>query len=257
MEKQPKPNVLILISDKTPQPQAEGLPLRIKNVNAKKLEQFNLNPIFAASHMPQEEQDRLYNLASGILIPGGSDVDPQFYGGERNGPFMTIDKDLDMMQLRVVKKTLEDKKPLLGICRGAQILAVACGGKLIPHLPDVTEEKHGVSIDVHDSVYPSSVFHDIYIKPNTKADTIFPQKTVNVPSRHHQAIDAQNPGDLIISGVSPSGIAEVVEHPDSPFHIGLQTHPELVDHMDYVFVAFAKAITVYENSQLLPLPDAA
>jgi putative glutamine amidotransferase len=246
MEKQPRPKVLILISDHNPRPELKELPQQIKSKNAEKLKQFGLIPIFAASHMSIDEQDHLYSQASGILLPGGTDVDPAQYGETPKGPMMVVDQPLDAMQIRLTKKTLEDKKPLLGICRGAQILAVACGGKLIQHLPDVTEEKHGVSIDAHDTEYPSSVYHEIQIKSGTKAAHIFPLENVSVPSRHHQAIDHNHTGSLTVSAMSPGGIVEMVEHPDQPFHIGIQSHPELVDTMDFLFTAFANAVNSYE-----------
>lgn len=251
MERQP--NVLIALSSASAE--GDGLSPFVKNKNVEKLLPHGISPTFATNKMSNKEQDKLYEAASGVLIPGGVDVNPAHYGETPHPILMAIDHELDELQLRLIKKTLDDKKPLLGICRGAQILAVACGGKLIQHLPDVTEEKHGISIDLHDDVYPSSIVHDVIIYKHTKAYEIFKTDRLNVPSRHHQAI--KHPGTLIISGVSPEGIAEMVEHPSLPFHVGLQTHPELVDTMDSVFAAFAKAVQTYASYSKPAIADAA
>lgn len=214
--------------------------LKTKSKNAAKLRQVNLSPLFITNKMDEATQDKLYEMASGLLLPGGGDIHPSFYGEDPHPMIKNVDKELDAMQLRLTQKTIQDKKPLLGICRGAQVLAVALKGKLIQHLPDITEEKHGVSIEQNDPVYPSSIFHDVHIKPSTKAFEIFQSDKISVPSRHHQSVG--DPGELIISGHSPEGMPEIIEHPSLPFHFGLQTHPELVNNFDAVFEAFGKAV---------------
>lgn len=212
--------------------------------NAEKLKELHINPILITKNISTEEQDILYEQASGILLPGGLDVDPLVYHQVRHPSVQLTDATLDTLSLRFIYRALADNKPVLGVCRGAQLMALASGGTLIQHLPDVTEEEHGVSIEKRDTVYPSSIFHDVLIKPQTKTHEIFKTAKLNVPSRHHQAVD--NPGELIVSGRSPSGIVEIVEHPDQQFHIGLQTHPELVNNLDAIFIAYKHAVEIYQ-----------
>jgi len=241
MEKRDK----ILIPVKDPLPNGEDtLTVAGQIKNAEKLTEVGLTPIFVSADMSRWRQYRQYRKASGILIPGGADIHPSFYKEKPLPTTTRMDKKFDEMEIRLTKKALKDKKPILGICRGAQLLAVATGGSLFQHIPDITTEKHGVSIDKHDDVYPSSIFHDIIVKPGTKAHTIFKAGRLYVPSRHHQAIKA--PGKLVISGVSPEGIVEIIEHPTLPFTIGMQIHAELVDDLDPLYTAFASAVKQYQ-----------
>jgi len=219
----------------------------ISELDLKKLSEVHLIPLLVSGAMSIEAQDALYDLADGVYFAGGMDVNPTLYGQDPHPTTKSSDDKRDALELRILRKTLQDGKPFLGICRGSQMLAVAAGGTLIKHIPDITDEAHGVSIDTYDPVHPSSVWHDVLLKPGTKAAAIFQTDRINVPSRHHQAVD--NPGSLIISGRSPAGIAEIIEHPDLPFHIGVQTHPELITSMDALYDAFRDAIKTFQKTK--------
>jgi len=205
-----------------------------------KLAQYNLVPILISGNTSQNTLEELYSICSGVLFPGGMDIDPDFYGEVRHIKTQKSDKNRDQMELTILQKTLKDNKPFLGICRGAQALAIACGGSLMQHLPDITKEEHDISEgQSYDHLYTNPM-HEVIISRDSKAYGIFNNEKITVPSGHHQAI--KNPGSLRVSGVSPEGIIEIVEHPSLPFHIGFQGHPEVTTSLDALFQAFSQAI---------------
>lgn len=211
----------------------------------KKLLSVGLHTTYVRTTMSKAEQDRIYDTASGLLLPGGKDIHPSTYGAAPHPTVTQTHKQLDALELKMVKRARQDKKPVFGICRGAQLLGVEAGGTLIQHIPDEikrmnSDEKHGVSIDKYDNVYPSSIYHEVFIRTGTQAFDILRKHKIYVPSRHHQAI--KDPGTLMISGVSPAGIVEIVEDPTREFHIGTQIHVEMVDTLDAFFGAFASAV---------------
>ena len=171
-----------------------------------------------------------YRSTSGLLLPGGIDIHPSSYGEQPHPKLGTTNPAFDEFQFGIVNMALEDGKPTLALCRGAQVLAVATSGNLHQHIPDITNEDHGPSIDV---IGQSSI-HDIFITPGTKAHDIFEtDHLTEVPSRHHQAIN--NPGAFVVSGESPAGIVEMIEHPALPFVVGVQPHAELIGPSDHNF----------------------
>lgn len=219
----------------------------LNSIDIEKMSEFNLLPLLVSGFMNNAAIDELYRLSYGVLLTGGKDVNPDSYNRPHH-PLTKLEEPIrEKLEMEITRRTLADKKPFLGICRGAQILAVACGGTLIQHLPEVTEEKHGLSEEESkDSVVPDPE-HEVLVTRNTKMHTILKKDHVIVISTHHQAID--NPGELVISGRSPDGITEFVEHPDLPFHIGIQGHPEVNNNLDAVYTAFYEAVLLFTQSR--------
>ena len=148
--------------------------------------------------------------AQGLLLPGGGDMDPALYGGEDTGLCRDVDQIRDNAELALCRRFLEDGRPILGICRGAQVLAVALGGTL---LQDVS--CHGPLPGGADSVHDTrtaGILSDLY----------GPECTVN--SCHHQAVD-HLPDCCRILQVSSDGVIEAFAHRCLPF-LGIQWHPE-------------------------------
>lgn len=218
----------------------------IKNTYIKKLNEFEVIPIFASGHMNKTIVDDLYALCDGILIPGGKDLNPKLYSQEVHPKTGTLDEKTDDLDLYIIRKSLNDGKPFLGICRGAQALAVASGGNLIQHLPDITEETHGASEEKSSDKVYENPHHSVILDKKSKAFSILKKDRITVISRHHQAI--KDPGKLNVSGKSPGGIIEFVEHPTLPFHLGVQGHPELDNSMDKLFESFF--VAALETNQL-------
>ena len=152
----------------------------------------------------------------GLLIPGGFDVSPEFYHQEMNGSYAEgMDKQLDELQLYYIDQFVKAHKPILGICRGHQLLNVYFNGTLIQHLPNY--EKHS-SPDFQDDQV-----HEVY----SEEDNVFTElygKRFYVNSSHHQAVDKSGEG-LHIALRCPDGTIEAMYHEQLPI-IGVQFHPE-------------------------------
>lgn len=111
-----------------------------------KLLTYNLVPLFVTTLMPKEMIDELYNHSDGIYFIGGTDFHPSTYGEHPHPKTDANDPERDALELYVLKKTLADKKPFLGICRGCEALAIASRGNLYQHLSDIfPEENHVLS----------------------------------------------------------------------------------------------------------------
>lgn len=149
----------------------------------------------------------------GLILCGGNDIQPLYYNEEINGS-RNFDIERDKREFSIAKKFLETGKPILGICRGHQLLNVILGGTLIQHLPNASDHtgKNGVD-NIHTiKTNPKSILYNLY------GDYFF------VNSSHHQAI--KNLGnDLIATAYAMDGTIEAIEHISKPY-IAVQFHPE-------------------------------
>lgn len=165
-----------------------------------------------------------YELADGILLPGGPDLDPALYGEERHPNLGAVDAVRDAAELPLARWAVAERKPLLGICRGLQVLNVALGGTLYQDLGS----QHPTSLN-HDSgsVQQSwrNLDHRITIEPDTRLAQILDTTELGVNSLHHQAIKELAPG-LRVTGCAPDGVIEAVETVNDAFAIAVQCHPE-------------------------------
>lgn len=162
-------------------------------------------------------EDALVGI-NGLLLTGGGDVAPDRYGESRSPKCGGIDEVRDGCEIELVHQALRLGLPVLGVCRGCQVLNVALGGTLVQHLPDVTTEQHLVA-------HPrSAITHRVTLADGSQLRAMvgYPDRGVN--SIHHQAIDRVAP-DLEAAGWAEDGIVEGVELPGRPV-IGVQWHPE-------------------------------
>ncbi|MBP9839182.1 MAG: gamma-glutamyl-gamma-aminobutyrate hydrolase family protein [Proteobacteria bacterium] len=178
-----------------------------------------------------ESSYELFQLCSGIIIPGGVDVDPNLYHEEKIPQCGKVDPKLDSLELRLVKWCLEERKPLLGICRGIQILNVALGGSLYQDLPTQFPTAHFHKQYLQEG---SKRVHDLEVKTNSKLFKILNAgNLIPVNSTHHQAIKTLGRG-LIAVGHSTDGLIEAVEmEQQDSFVMGIQAHPELLTSEEY------------------------
>lgn len=160
----------------------------------------------------------------GLLLTGGLDVDPSFYGEE---PHATTDiaSDRDRFELPLAKAAMDADLPIFAICRGVQVLNVAAGGSLVQDIPSAVTSDLNHSIDVPKNHHA----HSIKIAPGTRlAAALGPRtdlETCPVNSRHHQSVARVAP-QFVVSAVSPDGVVEAIERPDRSFCVGVQWHPE-------------------------------
>lgn len=166
----------------------------------------------------------LYERLDGILLAGGCDVDPQHYGEAPIPELGAVDMLRDRVELQLARWAAEDGKPLLGICRGMQVLNVALGGSLYQDIPAQLSKEI-----VHDSSFAcenwTHMVHDLTIKPASRLGRLFGADGFPTNSLHHQALKAIAP-ELQVVGWAPDGVVELVEAGDERFLIGVQCHPE-------------------------------
>ena len=180
-------------------------------------------------------------LIDGLLITGGAfDVDPKLFGDDTRSPFTTTKKERTKFELAITRQCLERKIPILGICGGEQLLAVALGGKLNQHIPDCPFD----TLE-HEQKNPrNEAGHSVEILTGTLLHKIVGVTEINVNSAHHQAVS--DPGPTAKRNAhAPDGIIEGIESPVHPFCIGVQWHPEfhISEGDKKLFNAFVAACT--------------
>jgi len=192
----------------------------------------------ALPHHPELAESYLDEI-DGLLVTGGAfDVDPSLYGGGPAHPTVTLKAGRTDFELAVTRGALRRDMPVLGICGGQQLLAVALGGTLIQHIPDSIK-----GALEHEQPNPRhEPGHEIAIEANTLLARIVGKRSMAVNSAHHQAVDRPGEG-AVVNAVAPDGVVEGVEHPGYRFALGVQWHPEYaVDPADpLIFDAFVKA----------------
>lgn len=168
----------------------------------------------------QAVQDAL--TCDGLLLPGGGDMDPKFYGQARIPACGEPNLLRDAAEPLLLRAFLAADKPVLGICRGIQVMNAVLGGDLyqdikpFEHLP---HNGHWAKV------------HTVTVRRGTLLSRILGQDTVLVNSQHHQAVDQVAPG-FTLAALSEDGIVEAIEKPDARFCLGVQWHPEWLSDAD-------------------------
>ena len=159
------------------------------------------------------------DMCSGFVVPGGEDMDPSWYKEEMEEACGKTDFEYDLFELKAIEKILQTKKPILGICRGIQVLNVAFGGTLIQDIASYmnTPIVHKQTIDRFKPI------HEVTIEKKSRLYKLLGAKAM-VNSLHHQAIKEVGKG-LKVVAVSEDGIIEAVEGIDYPL-LAVQWHPE-------------------------------
>jgi putative glutamine amidotransferase len=158
-----------------------------------------------------------------LLLGGGVDVDPTRYGKERldNGT-VEVDAERDALDFRLFGEARRAGIPILGICRGLQVVNVALGGTLVQDIPS---ERPSPVVHQRTRDEKTRLDHRVAFTPGTELSRIAGASDAAVNSRHHQAIEDVAPG-LKVSAVAPDGMAEAVEAAGDPWLVAVQWHPE-------------------------------
>lgn len=180
----------------------------------------------------------------GLLLSGGGDVDPQLFGETTDWVCGAISPLRDDFEMKLCAELLHtSSKPILGICRGFQVLNVALGGTLYQDIQSGVKVKTLSHRQKQRAIYAS---HSVAITPDTKLRDIVQSDTVMVNSLHHQAVHVIAEG-FAVSATAPDGIVEAAELTGHPFCIGVQWHPEQLWNQpggqvhELLFRAFAEA----------------
>ncbi len=154
----------------------------------------------------------------GLLFPGGIDLDPVWYNEEPAAGLEEVNRDLDIFQLALFQNCLTQKKPVLGICRGCQVINTALAGSLFQDI-----DRQWQSPPLQHRGTDHDTLHSVTITPGSRLSLLFGSEIL-VNSRHHQAIKITG-RDLRVTAVAPDGVIEAAEHNYLPIHL-VQWHPE-------------------------------
>lgn len=156
-----------------------------------------------------------------LLITGGSDIDPATYGGVSHPAIKKTDPARDALELALIKRAHQEQLPLMGICRGMQLINLYFKGTLYPHIHDLALE----------TPHPHTPLprKEVMLEDDSKLYALLGQHTLLVNALHHQAVD--RPGDgLRAVAFDRNGIIQAIEHTQLPFVFGLQWHPEFMPY---------------------------
>ena len=162
----------------------------------------------------------------GLLLTGGGDVDPVFYGEDRDPSIQDAEPGRDEFEIDLARRATEANVPVLAICRGAQVLNVSAGGSLVQDIPAAitTDLPHTISQP------KNQIAHDVAVAPGSHLEralgsAVTQARTCRVNSRHHQSV-ARIGRSLTASATAPDGVVEAIESASAEFCIGVQWHPE-------------------------------
>jgi putative glutamine amidotransferase len=193
---------------------------------------------------PQAEDiDDLIETIDGIVLAGGDDIDPELYGETCHPSVNPMDARRQASDLALAKRARAAGVPTLGICLGMQTMAVAAGGKLIQDIPSSFED----ALTHTTSESGSRVRHQVRVEAGTRLAAILGASTLDVNSSHHQAVRTPGAG-MRVSAHAVDGIIEGIEDPAHAFYVGVQWHPEDMEHeesAEALFRAFAAAAEAY------------
>ncbi len=188
--------------------------------------------------MSEADMEQVLDLYDGFLFPGGQDVDPALYGAERSVHCGDPAVRRDQLEFPLFRGAFERNKPILGVCRGLQLMNTVLGGTLY-------QDHHAERPDVmeHDMTAPyDRVFHTVTLREGTPLRKLMGVEELGVNSYHHQSVAWLAP-ELKVMAEAPDGVVEAVYAPEKDFVWGIQWHPEYFwkKEQGAIFKAFVDA----------------
>lgn len=181
----------------------------------------------------------ILHLVDGLLFAGGGDIHPRHYGNVHHPAISRIDEERDAFELALAREAFHTRMPLLGICRGSQLLSVASGASLIAHLPDVFDGQV-----LHMGAKGEQARHTVHVSEDARLADIFATDHVEVISKHHQGLDESVGKQWRVAARAADGTIEAIEHKKHPWCLAVLWHPELAPQDEVqqrLFRAFVNA----------------
>lgn len=231
MQFSPRPRVLITRAEDVPSERWDDYADRVRAAGG--------DPVVAALGTPLEALTA--EPVGGLILTGGVDIDPAIYGEQRSERVTEVNRARDEFELALLRWGLAGDTPVLGVCRGHQLLNVAMGGTLVQHLEE--REPHR-SRRGADGIIDSG-WHDVDIVPGTLLATVLGLNAMRTNSRHHQAVTLERRApDLRTAATTADGVVEALVHPSMRWVVSVQWHPERAEMGDScvpLFDAFVAA----------------
>ena len=197
----------------------------------------------------------IYDELDGVFLPGGADIDPSSYSEERHPLCDRACTDRDRVELMLIRWAMADRKPVLGVCRGIQLINLVAGGTLYQDLAD--QYKGAIKHDYfpfRGEFTRDHLAHEVDVAQNTRLAEIIGAGTIKVNSMHHQGIRELG-GCLIATAIAPDGLIEAAESTNGSFLVGVQWHPEALTDVDRrmrrLFDAFVEASGEFRASRMV------
>jgi putative glutamine amidotransferase len=210
-------------------------------------------PVLLPPNLGEAALRGLFERIDGLLLSGGGDIDPARYGASHTPAVGGVDAARDRAELLLAGWALTEQKPFFGICRGLQILNIACGGSLYRDIAEYPgAQRH--------TFYPDFPFdrlsHPIEIAPGSQLARIVGRTTLDINSLHHQACRAVAAGLRAVAR-SPDGMVEAIEVEEHPFGLAVQWHPEALPGLPEMRALFGALVAASAQSSVAAAPDLA
>lgn len=218
----------------------------IKRDYVRSLTEAGAIPLLLAPDMTDEQARQCAGELDGLLLAGGNDVSPRCFGQEPEQGLGEVSPLRDQNELRLIELFLEKGMPILGICRGVQMLNVALGGTLIQDLSSRRRREDSQPAISHRQTAPGQYpSHRVEVAEGSLLEQIVGRRELWVNSFHHQAV-GEVAGRANLSAWAADGVAEAIELADAKFVLGIQWHPEKMTCREdeasrRLFAAFAQA----------------
>lgn len=198
--------------------------------------------LFPSLDVHLDDPERLIGLVDGLFLPGGRDLDAELYGSVAHPSNDQPLRVRDELEIALTRLARERDVPVLGACRGMQVLNVALGGTLEQHLGD------RIDLTPHRDIYGEHTSHPVAIAPDTLLRSITHEDEFEISSHHHQGVDRLGEG-LVASASAPDGVVEAIETTDGAFCLGVQWHPE--ERLDPEGIALIRAFIAAARTRSL------
>lgn len=211
-------------------------------------------PVLLSPDMEGEMLGVCMSRLDGLMLAGGNDVDPAMFNELPLSGLGEVNPLRDQFEMALLHEAIRRKMPVLGICRGVQVMNAALGGTLWQDLPSQYVASDGKQLILHRQTaldrYPS---HPVSINAGSKLGEIVCANELRVNSFHHQAVRKLAPG-LCATASAPDGVIEAVEHTSLPFFLGVQWHPERCISTDVAALALFSALANAAGAYASQLP---
>jgi putative glutamine amidotransferase len=195
-----------------------------------------------------DEPDEVLDLLDGLILAGGADIDPSAYGAEAHPETKGTVPERDDFEIALARRAMDRDIPLLGICRGMQLMNVARGGTLEQHLPDSHgHQDHRRALGTFDDAD-----HDVRLAEGSLAHRAAGETVHATKSHHHQGIGAVGTGFEVTGWAVMDDLPEVLEDPDRRFAVGVQWHPEADETSRFVAALVDEAAQARERRHVAP-----